>query len=364
MSSVARSRSGILAALVLLAACSAPEAGPPPPRPIEAAEAAFGDVVEKVHVVGEVEADVQARVNPELPERIETVHVRLGQSVKKGDPLVTLSGETYAAGLGQASASLEAAQAARELARSSLERVKVLFGAGTASQADLDNAQNQLRSADAQVRQLQNALSQAAVQKQRSVVTAPFDGVVASLQADPGDIAAPGRPLVVLVQPGGMRADLRVAERHFHKIRPGMKAWASPLADPTVAVSGEVASVGGFIDPTTRTGEVEVVLPDAGGRLLAGAAVRVEIELARRSGALLVPVQAVQFAADVHESGDATVYVVEDGVAHARAVKVGHRQPEAVEIVQGLKPGEVVATVGAHLLRDGARVAIEQEPTR
>lgn len=363
MSSRVRSRSGILAVLVFLAACGAPAEGPPPARPIEAVEARYDHVVQKVRVVGEVEADVQARVNPELPERIERVHVRLGQSVKKGDPLVTLSGETYAAGLGQASASLEAAQAARELAKSSLERVKVLFEAGTASQADLDNAQNQLRSADAQVRQLQSALSQAAVQKERSVVTAPFDGVVASLDADPGDIASPGRPLVVLVQPGSMRAELQVPERNFHRIRPQMKARVSPLANPSVVVEGEVAAVGGFIDPTTRTGEVEVVLPDAGERIVAGSAVSVEIELARRSGVLMVPVQAVQFAADVHESGDATVFVVVDGVAHARAVKVGHREPEAVEIVEGLKPGEVVATVGAHLLRDGALVSIE-EPKR
>lgn len=360
MSSRLRSRSGILVLLVFLAACGAPAETSNPPRPIEAVEAGLGDVVETVSVVGEIEADVQARVNPELPERIERVHVRLGDRVTRGTPLVTLSGETYAAGLGQASASLEAAQAARELARSSLERVRVLFEAGTASQADFDNATNQLRSAEAQVRQLQNVLSQAAVQKERSVVTAPFDGIVASLDAKPGDIASPGRPLVVLVQPGSMRAELQVPERHFHRIRPGMKARVWSLADPDVEVQGEVSAVGGFIDPVSRTGEVDISVPDADGALVAGSAVRVEIEIGRRAGVLMLPVQAVQFAADVHLSGKATVYVVEDDVAHAREVKVGHREPESVEILEGVRPGEVVATMGAHLLRDGARVSIEE----
>jgi len=185
-----------------------------------------------------------------------------------------------------------------------------------------------------------------------------------------GRFGGAGDPRVVVVEEtvAGYRVlvrigELQVPERNFHRIRPQMKARVSPLANPSVVVEGEVAAVGGFIDPTTRTGEVEVVLPDAGERIVAGSAVSVEIELARRSGVLMVPVQAVQFAADVHESGDATVFVVVDGVAHARAVKVGHREPEAVEIVEGLKPGEVVATVGAHLLRDGALVSIE-EPKR
>lgn len=348
-------------ALLLLSACQEAETVAPA-RPIEAIAAYHDDVVERITVIGRLQADLQARVNPELPERIEKVHVVLGQQVRAGDPLVMLSGDLQAAGLGQARASLEAAEAARELAQNQLERIRIVYEAGTASRAELDAAESQLRSAEAQVRQLRQALSQAAVQSGRSVMSAPFDGVVAQLDAEEGDIAAPGRPLVVVVQPGGMKAKLDVPERSFFRVQTGMPAVIQPLADREQVVEGVVSAVGALIDPTTRTGRVEVAVSDPEGALVAGAAVRATIELDRREGVLLVPIQAVQLAADVHLSRKGTVYVIEDDVAHAREVVVGHREPERIEIIEGLEPGEVVATFGAHLLRDGARVSVQEAP--
>ena len=349
--------SGAALAVLMMVGC-AQEAPPAsePGRAIEAAEVRPEDVIDVVSSVGRVEAKRQVAVNAELPEVIETVHVELGQEVVKGQPLVTLGGQLQAAGLGQAEASLEAARASRELARQQAERVQVLFDAGTVSKADLDAARSQLTSAEAQVRQLGSARTQAAVQRSRTVVRAPFDGVVAQLDASEGDMAQPGRPLAVLVQPGPMKVLLDVPEREFVRIRRGQRSRVGSLAAPTERVEGTVKAVGLLIDPMTRTGRVEIEVPQSA--LLPGSAVRAAVETDRREDALVVPVLAVQLRADFEQSHKATVYEVGEGVAIAQEVRLGERLGDRYEVVEGLEPGDVVATLGAHLLEDGAPVRV------
>lgn len=347
----------VVALATLLTACGVEETPPDPGRAIETAEVARDDIIDVSSNVGRVEAQRQARVNAELPERIATVHVTLGQTVKAGDPLVTLSGEIQAAGLGQATSALDAARASLDLAKSQAERVGVLFEAGTASRADLEAARSQAASAEAQVRQLSASRSQAAVQRARSVVRAPFDGVVAMLDANEGDIAQPGRALAVVVQPGPMKVLLDVPERDFDGIEAGQPARVASLAHPDRPVDGVVVGVGQLIDPMTRTGRVEIRIPD-GATLLAGAAVRAAIETQRRADALVVPVAAVQLATDFQKSRKATVYRVGEGFASATEVVLGERLGERYEVIEGLAEGDVVATLGSHLLRDGAPVRV------
>jgi RND family efflux transporter MFP subunit len=339
-----------------LAACAEPATPEPPPRAIEVMTVSPETVATSVSVVGRLEAERQARVAAELPERIEQVHVALGQAVRRGDPLVTLRGDLYAAGVGQATGALEAARAGADLAAAQLERVRVLHAAGTASLADLRAAESQHASAEASVRQVSGARSQAAAQSARSVIRAPFDGVVALLDADVGDIAAPGRPLAVIVEPGPARIALDIPERDFSRVAPGQAVRAWPLVDPSLVVFGAVEGVGGFIDPSTRTGRAEVILPAS--PILPGSAVKVAIDVDRREGVLVVPAVAVQLAADFEDTREGTVFVVRDQRVSARAVIVGERLGDRLELREGVDPGAVIATLGAHLLRDGDRVLI------
>ncbi len=343
--------------LALVVACNpAGDDGGPLARAIETTTVAPSDLVDIVSVVGRLEADRQMRVSAEIPERIAEVHVVLGQSVRKGDPLVTLSGELQAAGLGQATGALEAARASEALAKAQLERVQVLFEAGTASRADLETARRQLESAVASVKQLSGARSQAAVQKARSVVRAPLDGVVALLDAKEGDLAAPGRALAVVVEPGAARVFLDVPERDFSRLATGQEARVWPLSDPEHVVTGRVSAVGLLVDPLTRTGKAEVYFDDAS--ILPGSAVRAEIQVDRREDVLVVPAVAVQLSADFLDSREGTVFVVTDDQVAARSVRVGERDGDRLEIREGLEAGAVIATVGAHLLKDGMRVRI------
>lgn len=229
------------------------EADGPPARAIEAMTVGTSDLVDVVSIVGRLEAERQMRVNAEIPERIERVHVVLGQAVKAGDPLVTLSGEVQAAGLGQATGALEAQRASAALAKAQLERVEVLFDAGTASRADLDTARRQYESAQAAVRQLSASRSQAAVQTARSVVRAPFDGLVALLDAKAGDMASPGRALAVVVEPGAAKIVLDVPERDIGRIAVGQPAEVWALSNPELVVTGRGSAVGLLVDTVTRT---------------------------------------------------------------------------------------------------------------
>lgn len=353
----ARSWPALYAFLLFVAACNPTGSnGPPPARAIETAIVAPSDLVEVVSVVGRLEADRQMRVNAEIPERIAVVHVALGQAVRRGDPLVTLSGELQAAGLGQATGALEAARASEALASAQLERVEVLFEAGTASRADLETARRQLESAVASVKQLSGARSQAAVQQARSVARAPIDGIVALLDAKEGDMAVPGRPLAVIVEPGAARVFLDVPERDFSRLAVAQTAEVWPLSDPEHVVTGKLSAVGLLVDPLTRTGKAEVFVDDAS--ILPGSAVRAEIEVDRRTGVLVVPAMSVQLAADFLESREGTVFVVEGDRVEATPVRIGERDGDRLEVREGLEVGAVIATLGAHLLKDGMQVRV------
>jgi len=347
----------VLLAWFGLAGCgSGSDDAGPPPRSVEVVTVQSRDLVDWVSVVGRLEAERQVRVNAEIPERIEKVHVVLGQPVEAGDPLVTLSGDLQAAGLGQATGALEAQRASAALAKAQLERVEVLYEAGTASRADLDTARRQYESAQAAVKQLSASRSQAALQTARSVVRAPFDGVVALLDARAGDMATPGRALAVVVEPGAARVVLDVPERDFGRLRVGQPARVWALSDPQRVVTGEVSAVGGLVDLLTRTGPAEIHLEEAA--ILPGSAVRAEIEVGRRADVVLVPALAVQLAADFSQSREGTAFVLADGRAEARRVTVGERDGDQVEITSGLAPGDVIVTLGAHLLKDDAPVVV------
>jgi len=118
-------------------------------------------------------------------------------------------------------------------------------------------------------------------------------------------------------------------------------------------VEGQVTLRGPIVDRITRTGLVEVHLPNPERLLLAGSTIRVSIEIARRTGVVLVPAEAVLLTGETERSGLATVFVAEGDQARRREITVGVRQGNRFEVIRGLDPGEQLIVRGAHLLRDG-----------
>ncbi len=329
-----------------------------PARNVKTATVTTGDLVETVEVIGELKGIDEVRVLPQVAERIRSIEVNEGDVVKAGATLVVLEGQLQNEAVRQADAAKEASMANRDALHDDVERVRALVNAGSASRQQLDGLEARLRAADAQVRQLEAALSQASTQRSRTLLRSPIAGTVAQINAQEGDLASPAVPILTVVRCDHVKAVLRVPERQFLKIELGMPVHLAPLARPDRGIDAKVSVLGPVIDRTSRTGLVEVDLDNTQAALVPGSAVRAVIEVARRKDIVLVPARAILFTPDTDTTGEATAFVVNDGLAEQRTVHIGARQHDDFEIKDGLKPEEQLIVVGAHLLRDKSPVKV------
>ncbi len=357
-----------LLALPLLAGCPKQEAAKAkdelPIRPVRVAAVETGARVEAVELVGELQGIEEIRVFAQVAERIVALPVKEGATVKRGDLLAVVESTLQSEGLRQAEAAVEAATANRDMISDNLKRTRVLVEGGSATRSQLETLETQLRAAEAQLRQATAAVGSASAQQGRTTVRSPIAGVVAQLTLRPGDMLSPTMPLATIVRDERVKAVLRVPERHFLRIREGMKVRVSPLAQPETSVEGAVTLKGPVVDRMTRTGLVEVHLANADRKLVAGSAVRVTVELDRKEGVVLVPSEAVILTGETERTGRAVAFVTDGKLATRREVRVGVRQGDRLEIVEGLAAGDRLIVQGVHLLRENNPITLVSEGKR
>ena len=234
------------------------------------------------------------------------------------------------------------AQAAYDSAAKHLDNVQK-----TTRKANLDSAQGQLTSAQGK---FENAEAQVSYASLRS----PIDGVVTDRPLFPGETAAAGRPAVTVMDTSDLLAKLHIAQQAAQKLRVGGSAEiAIPgVDDPQPAT---ISLISPALDPGSTTVEVWLKLPNPGGRFKVGSPVRASIRGTTVENALQVPAGAILPADD----GSTNVLVVGgNGAASKKPVRVGMRTPEAVQILSGVSPSDLVVTDGGYGLESGTKVRI------
>ncbi|MDF1565252.1 MAG: efflux RND transporter periplasmic adaptor subunit [Deltaproteobacteria bacterium] len=325
-------------------------------RPVRGADVGTADLVHHVEVIGELQGKEEVRVFAQVPERIKRLEVSEGQTVKQGQLIAVLRGDLQADGVRQAEAGLEAVRASVGALKDQVRRAKALVEAGTLPRSQLEGLESQLRASEAQERQLEAGVSAATSQRNMTMIRAPITGTIAGLTLQEGDMVAPTMPLLTIVDASSLVLKLRVPERDFLRVRPEMPVTVSPLAANEVSVSASVTMTGPVVDRMSRTGLVEIDIPDAEHRLVPGSAVRVRIEISRRPDVIQVPAAAVILTPATERTGEALAFVIEDGTARKKTIRVGERQGDDLEVIEGLAVGERLVVSGAHLLREGQAV--------
>jgi membrane fusion protein, multidrug efflux system len=311
------------------------------------------DVEQGVELFGTVEAARSAAVSSRVMATVTAVPVRQGDAVRAGQVLVEIDPETARGQEAQARGALAQARAALALAGRNHERYKALAAAGAAAELELDMARMQHEQAQGAVEQAQGAVSAAASVARESRVVAPFAGRVAARLVEVGDLAAPGRPLVILESEQGRRLVLAVPEG---TVAAGRLAVGSelPVSFDALAglgeVPGRVVEMSPGADPMSHTYTVKVDVGGAG--VASGAAGRARLAVGTRR-AITIPSQALL------RTGGTTMVVVrdEEGRARSRVVAVGNPIGEGeVEVLSGLTGGETVLVGLAVAPADGAPV--------
>ena len=302
---------------------------------------------------GTVEARRITEIAAEVPGRIESIAVRVGDEVAEGAPLFQIDPGPYQMALAEAKAGLVLAQAESKNAAAEAERMRLLLQQNAASQQRYEQLHTQAEVARARVAQMEARAARAEHDLERTWVLAPYAGSVVERRAHEGALAGTN-PILVLQESGPLEAILDVPEATPVPVRAGatVRLFVEGLPAP---IETAVARVNERVDPGTRTYEVRCPVEEPSGAVKAGSYVRAEIDAGRDEPGLVVPRSAI-----VTRDGRTLVLRVEDGAARARLVRVGILEGESAEILTGLAAGDlVVQGEAAQRVADGTRLRVD-----
>jgi len=344
-----------------------------------------GPLAAEVMGTGTLEARVKTIISPRIQERLAEVLVDQGDGVRAGELLARLDD-------GELMQQVEVATATVAAARASLERVKTdearalavekqarrehqrasdLLATKVTSQADFDKATEQLNVAEADVKRSRASIAEAGsqlitaeknllYQKERLSFTrlvSPYDGLITRRDRDPGGVVVPGSSILQLIATNELWVTAWVDETASAALRTGQTARVVFRSEPSRPVAGAVARLGREADRETREFLVDVRVNDLPANWTVGQRAEVFIETSRKAYALTVPQRFLHWS-----GGKPGAFVISSGKAIWRDVTTGLRGQAAVEVTQGLAPGEKViapANPKQAPLKSGQRVAVE-----
>lgn len=328
--------------------------GDEPPVAVAVVPAESADVPVLIKAVGSTEPYARITLATRLMGRIAGVSVAEGDEVRRDQVLVRIENEDLTAKRRQAEAGLGEARAVLANAEKNVERMRNLHRQSAVPEQKLDEAETGLARARAAVSAAEQGVREVDVNLDYSAVKAPLDGVVVQKFVQPGDMAAPGAPLLAVEQQDSIKVTVEINEgdRPYVAVGQLVNVEIEALrADPVRR--GRVESLVPAADPGSRTFQVRVVLPNTDGLLGSGMFARVGFPKGMRS-ALLVPGEAV-----VSEGQLRGVYVHADGRARLRWVRLGRSWDQRVEVLSGLGQGAQVIVGDAGQLRDGRLVEVK-----
>jgi len=289
---------------------------------------------------GETEAWQDVTVPAEMGGTVEWIGPREGDRVKQGELVAKIDVSTL-------KAALDRAQAAYDLAVQLSERRKQLFERKIINKEELDKSLTEETLAEGNLRQ-------ARLEYQRGFVKAPITGIVNDLFVDEGEFVDRGSPFMEMVHVDKIKINVNVPELDVRYIQVGEKALVTIDAFPDQQLIGNIDFVAYKADPATKTFRVEVVVDNPQHNIRPGMIARVAFLRRVIDDALAAPLFAL-----VDKGGERLLFVVEDGVAHARTVSLGIIEGDRIQITQGLEPGDKLIVTGQTEVEEGMRVEVQ-----
>ena len=354
-----------------------------PPMPVEFATVKRGPVADQVLVVGNLIGAATVQAVPKVNGRLAAVHVQLGDRVRQGQAIAKIEDREIQEQVRQAEASFEVSRATirqREadlkLAETNLARNRSLLERQLLPRQTYDDtdaryqaAVAQLDLSRAQFEQSKSRLEELRINLANTVIASPVEGFVGKRFLDPGASVSPNQPVASVVDIRTVRMVANLVEKDFRRIAAGTPAAVEVDAFPGEKFAGRVSRVAPVFDPSTRTAEMEIEVPNPGYRLKPGMYARVQLTVDTRPNALTVPSNAVVdfdgkrgvFVAAPREGGQGQQQGPPVMTAQFKPVQTGISDGTQVEIVAGLNDGARVVTTGSTALKDGDRIVPASE---
>lgn len=321
--------SGLLCAFLTLTVQAQPL---PPTVPVSAVTAP-----DRLSLDGMVQAIREATIAAQVAGTVAAVDIQAGDEVHAGQALLRLDGREAGQTQQAAQALIREADAELALAQAELRRRKTLYEQRYISQAAYQQAQARAETARAQAAARHAQAGAAQTHHDYFTILAPHDGLVSRLDAHPGDMVMPGQPLALLFDPGALRIQATVPQRHAARLAPQAHVqWPPGYPDLPATLPVQVLPAR---DPGSLTGTIRLALPPGARGPAPGTPVRIQIDLDGTARTRLwIPAEAVVRHADLRG-----VYVLgADGAPRLRQVRLGPSDGDRIEVLAGLQAGEAV----------------------
>ncbi len=326
------------------------------PKAVAVVEAKAATFRPTKRYIGTLEPWLSARVGPQLAAGfVDTVLVRPGATVKRGEVLATLDCRSSSAGNQAIAQQARALEARQKAAAREATRLGELLDGGYASANEVEQKQAQSAANEAQVQSLLAQASGKSLEVSDCVLRAPFDGEVSLRTADPGTFVRPGSSIVEVVDRSTIRLVGDVPEIDFDAVPPQTKARIHLLAT-NKNVTGDVARRAPSADPATRTVHFEIDLPNTAHDIPAGTTAEITIDVGDAVPATEIPLLAARVRGKT-----ATVFVVEGAIVKIVTVAVIGERGGSLFVKRDLAPGARVVTQGRSLLANNDHVVAKLE---
>jgi len=350
-------------ALIILPSCrraASRETEAEPAIPVLAEPVRLGNIRASISATGLVEALPGAAftiVAPE-PARIAEITKNIGDPVKSGEALAHLEFPSLRAQTAVSEAAVKSAELRVKQAQLTHGRVQMLIDKGAASRNELDDASREVEAAEAELTTAKAALGVVVAQGGNAIIRAPFDGTVTERLHNPGDAvrADESDPILRLIDPKQVHVRVTLPVAATTRFVIGATARAVP-EDPASRAATQPALLRVATRPLPESGArtVDVTLAfETPTELKPGTQVSIEIDAEQRSNVPVVPVIAVL----KDDPAQPVVVVAAGNSAERRPVVIGLVDGENIEILSGLKPGELIITQGHSTLRDGTPISV------
>ncbi len=321
-----------------------------------------GEYNQTIFVSGSVVSpDAPSTLTFLVPGKVVFVGPREGDYVKKGQKIAEVDPLDYRLGAAAAAAELDKAKVGLRRAEEEYGRMKRLYDSKSLAPNDFEKFQASLDAAKEQVRQAKANDGLAKKRLSDATLVAPIDGYVDMRGIEPGETAAPGKPVFRIVRLDPIEVNVGVPETDLHLVRVGQKAVVTLPALPGQSFEGKIRIINVGADPGTRTYMARIVLPNPKHVLKVGMVAEARIAGDKMISAMTIPGRAI-----VRDPQGATivfVYYPDQQRVYSKRVKAGAFSGDEIEIMEGLSGDESIVLAGQDRLRDGVPVTITTQPS-
>jgi RND family efflux transporter MFP subunit len=306
-----------------------------------------------VETVGTLKPFEEVIVSSEIEGLLKRITVVEGSKVSKGMLLAEVNDTDYQLALKQAEATVRQAEATLANAKQEYQRKEALYKEQLVTQQQFDDIAARREVTEGEIDRAKSALALAKEKLSKTKIYAPMAGEVKEKKVTAGDYMKNATPLISLIQINPLKVNFTIIEKDVGKLRIGQDVTFRVDSFPDRTFQGHVKNIYAHMDEKSRSLQVEAVVPNIHGLLKPGLFARVILYTGQEKDTIIIPITAL-----LYEASNIKVFLIENGRAVERFIKVGQKYGEFMEIIDGLQFGEQLIIAGQNNLAKGVKVNV------